>query len=143
MDKNDILDYVTETPGNTNRAVLGSMLDSFSGGGGGGAEPLIVNTEYDDGTYTLDKTFGEIRGAFESGNVVLVVTQNTDYGLEKDIGSAIRVSYAVINDDPSSTSAEVNILQSGGSVMTYSVHLDEAPYTLDALDAKYPSFINQ
>ena len=34
MDKNDILDYVTETPGNTNRAVLGSMLDSFAGSGG-------------------------------------------------------------------------------------------------------------
>ena len=31
MDKNDILDYVTETPGNTNRAVLGSMLDSMGG----------------------------------------------------------------------------------------------------------------
>ena len=27
MDKDTILDYVTETPGNTNRAVLGSMLD--------------------------------------------------------------------------------------------------------------------
>ena len=33
MDKNDILDYVTETPGNTNRAVLGDMLDSFADGG--------------------------------------------------------------------------------------------------------------
>ena len=33
MDKNDILDYVTETPGNTNRAVLGSMLDSVEGAG--------------------------------------------------------------------------------------------------------------
>ena len=36
MDKNDILDYVTKTPGNTNRAVLGGMLDSYAGGGGGG-----------------------------------------------------------------------------------------------------------
>lgn len=35
MDKDTILDYVTETPGNTNRAVLGSMLDSFASGGGG------------------------------------------------------------------------------------------------------------
>ena len=33
MDKNDILNYVTETPGNTNRAVLSGMLDSMSGGG--------------------------------------------------------------------------------------------------------------
>ena len=29
MDKDIILDYVTKTPGNTNRAVLGSMLDSM------------------------------------------------------------------------------------------------------------------
>ena len=29
MTKEKILDYVTETPGNTNRNVLGSMLDSF------------------------------------------------------------------------------------------------------------------
>lgn len=29
MDKNTILNYVTETPGNTNRAVLSSMLDSI------------------------------------------------------------------------------------------------------------------
>lgn len=35
MDKNTILNYITETPGNTNRAVLGDMLDSFAGGGGG------------------------------------------------------------------------------------------------------------
>ena len=33
MDKDTILDYVTETPGNTNRAVLSGMLDSMSGGG--------------------------------------------------------------------------------------------------------------
>ena len=35
MDKNDILDYVTETPGNTNRAVLSGMLDSIANAGGG------------------------------------------------------------------------------------------------------------
>lgn len=30
MDKNTILNYVTETPGNTNRAILRSMLNSIS-----------------------------------------------------------------------------------------------------------------
>ena len=35
MTKKEILDYITETPGNTNRAVLGDMLDSFGGGSGG------------------------------------------------------------------------------------------------------------
>lgn len=32
MTKNDILAYVTETPTNTNRAVLSHMLDSFESG---------------------------------------------------------------------------------------------------------------
>ena len=32
MTKKEILDYITETPGNTNRAVLGGMLDSFESG---------------------------------------------------------------------------------------------------------------
>ena len=32
MDKNQILDYVMDSPGNTNRAVLSGMLDSIGGG---------------------------------------------------------------------------------------------------------------
>ena len=35
MDKQDILDYVTKTPGNTNRAVLDTMLNDFAGDAGG------------------------------------------------------------------------------------------------------------
>lgn len=42
MDKETILDYVTETPGNTNRAVLGSMLDSMSGGNVGFSLPQKI-----------------------------------------------------------------------------------------------------
>lgn len=42
MDKDTILDYVTETPGNTNRAVLGSMLDSMSGGNVGFSLPQRI-----------------------------------------------------------------------------------------------------
>ena len=38
MTKKEILDYITETPGNTNRAVLGDMLDSFEGGSGGSSD---------------------------------------------------------------------------------------------------------
>ena len=32
MEKDEILNYVTNTPENTNRAVLGDMLDSYNGG---------------------------------------------------------------------------------------------------------------
>lgn len=45
MDKETILDYVTETPGNTNRNVLRSMLNQFSKSGGG----LPEVTDADDG----------------------------------------------------------------------------------------------
>ena len=38
MTKKEILDYITETPGNTNRAVLGDMLDSFEGGSGSSSD---------------------------------------------------------------------------------------------------------
>ena len=33
MDKQDVIDYVMNTPGNTNRAVLSGILDSFNSGG--------------------------------------------------------------------------------------------------------------
>ena len=55
MDKNTILNYVTETPGNTNRAVLRSMLDSLDGG-------IEMVTLFDDDisgfTYTPSSQYG-------------------------------------------------------------------------------------
>lgn len=58
MDKNDIINYVMETPGNSNPAVLGSMLDSYSGS----SSPLIVHYSDNDNT-TLDHTWQEIADA--------------------------------------------------------------------------------
>lgn len=106
MDKNTILDYVTETPGNTNRAVLGSMLDSIGGGSsdlpevtaddngkvltvvdgvwnkalGGGENfyiSFIVDESFLGGEVDLDKTFLEIQSAYESGkNLIARCTQS-------------------------------------------------------------------
>ena len=54
MDKDTILDYVTETPGNTNRAVLGSMLDSIEGGGSGGNVVVVTfNATGSNDNYTI------------------------------------------------------------------------------------------
>ena len=54
MDKDTILDYVTETPGNTNRAVLGSMLDSMDGGGSGSNVVVITfNATGSNDNYTI------------------------------------------------------------------------------------------
>lgn len=49
------------------------------GGGGGSAEPLIVNIVEEEITWTLDKTWAEIKAAMQSG-VVLVSYENEVYG---------------------------------------------------------------
>lgn len=41
MDKDKIIEYVMNTPGNTNPAVLGSMVDSISGSGGGVEQYMV------------------------------------------------------------------------------------------------------
>ena len=55
MDKKTILDYVTETPGNTNRAVLESMLDSIDEGGNAQSveEVLIFDGEVNSITLSI------------------------------------------------------------------------------------------
>ena len=83
MDKNTILDYVTETPGNTNRAVLGSMLDSIGGGdSGSGSNISLIHLirEYDEEGYstnnlTADKTYTEM--AEEGAKNICIAMDNT------------------------------------------------------------------
>ena len=72
MDKETILNYVTETPGNTNRAVLGSMLDSIDSGGD---EMLVVGLIAQTGSYdfTTDKTYDEIAESIYNGNYNIVL----------------------------------------------------------------------
>ena len=56
MDKNDIIEYVMNTPHNTNRAVLSSMLNQLTEGGGDGESSVqnktltmtVVNNSGDD-----------------------------------------------------------------------------------------------
>ena len=50
MDKNTILDYVMNSPQNTNRAVLGSMLDSIDSGSG--TETKKITLTYSGGANT-------------------------------------------------------------------------------------------
>jgi len=62
MDKETILNYVMNTPENTNRVVLSDMLDEFSNSGGNGSSisTLIVHIEEESGVIAMDKTAGEI-----------------------------------------------------------------------------------
>ena len=59
MNKNDILDYVMNTPGNTNRAVLSSMLNSMEGSGSGG-ESTPDGPTFNDGKTRLFVTVASI-----------------------------------------------------------------------------------
>ena len=76
MTKEEILDYVMNTPENTNRMVLSDMLDEFSSGsgGGGGGSALLITATYDSDTemITLNKTFAEISTALAAGQLCLV-----------------------------------------------------------------------
>lgn len=49
MDINDIIDYVLNTPGNTNAAVLKSMIETYVGEHGGDMPPSGSNIFYDGG----------------------------------------------------------------------------------------------
>lgn len=83
MDKEDIINYVMETPENSNPAVLRGMLDSYSGGGGSGGGGsgggvFWVTFTYDEshGLFSTDKTPTEICEAASNG--VLVRGRMTD-----------------------------------------------------------------
>lgn len=65
--KEEIMDYVLHTPENVNPAILSDKLDQYSSGGGGtGGTMLITQSQSGDDT-VLDKTYGEIKTALESG----------------------------------------------------------------------------
>lgn len=62
----EVINYVMDTPGNTNPNVLRGMLENSSSGSSGGG--LVVHAEVDetgkDPIYTLDKTGQEILDAY-------------------------------------------------------------------------------
>lgn len=68
--KEEILNYVDNTPENSNRNVLSGMLDNYGGSGGS----LIVTMN----NRALNKTWQEINDAFLSGVPVLVATSSGD-----------------------------------------------------------------
>lgn len=73
MSKQDIIDYVLNSPHNTNPAVLRSMMSSLGGG-----EPVILYPNSAD-YYLEDPTMGEIvLDAIKTGKQILVRVPNAD-----------------------------------------------------------------
>lgn len=72
MEKQDVIDYVMETPMNTNPRILGQMLDEL--GGSAPSEPVVIMFRGVDGpgrtpVYTCDTTFEETLALVEKGCV--------------------------------------------------------------------------
>ena len=74
MTKEEIIEYVMETPENTNPNVLEGMLDELVNSSGGGSMPFYVTFSGDssDSTAACDKTFAEVKEAYDAGKVIII-----------------------------------------------------------------------
>jgi len=85
MDKNTILNYVMNSPENTNPNVLGSMLNGMGGDSTGNNFIIPVTVSYDVDTgkpisYTTEVPFSEAYNAHISGkNVIMDVSPEGGY----------------------------------------------------------------
>ena len=84
MTEDEIVEYATHSPENTNPAVLRDMLGQLSGGGGAG---LIINiTEKQPSVYIMDKTAIEIVAAIKAGTQIQAIWPNTEW-IEDEIST--------------------------------------------------------
>ena len=102
MEIEDIIDYVTTTPENSNPAVLRGMLGQLNNNNSSTNNSLIVhmiwvyNEDEDNDELQLDKTWNEIHTAFSAGNPVIIVN-------EDQLENTITASYAVIATNKASS----------------------------------------
>ena len=130
MDKDTILNYVTETPGNTNRAVLSGMLDSMSGG------------DSEEGTLIYE---GDIAMSFSSAEIPIShnsICLNTNYrnGLYKFCFDDEVVYVLTYDIDSSSSMTGYSIhTQQTNSNFTIQMHSPDnsRPVSLGNVFAKY------
>ena len=92
MDKNDIFEYVMNTPENTNPNVLRNMLNNLPSGGGSSllvARAEISTQAFEEGgeiPLTLDKTYAQLAEAGVNSAIDLAVMMDAGSG-EQQIGS--------------------------------------------------------
>ncbi len=75
--KEEILDYATNTPENTNRNVLNSMLENCGGGSGGF---FMVSIVPDSNPATLTASYNDIKAAYDAGKVVVLKSEGINDG---------------------------------------------------------------
>lgn len=82
----EIVDYVMDSPSNTNLAVLRSLLSEHNEGGSSRGEPMIITLGYEDYP-TPNHTWNEIYDAVLSGVPVLF----SEPGFYKQVCPVMRV----------------------------------------------------
>ena len=85
----EVINYVMETPGNTNPNVLRGMLQNSSGGGNALIVKVEPNTE--TGKLTMNKTWKEI---FDADCVSIYIINDLGRGMEKVFIPVKKVRYA-------------------------------------------------
>lgn len=106
MEKDDIINYVMETPGNSNPAVLGSMLESYSGGGGsgGGADGVFIIhaaiTYVSDDNYTVTTTesMSDIVAALADGKALEMYANKYGGDPTENISTVLYLTSGDISD---------------------------------------------
>lgn len=127
MTKEEILDYVMNSPENTNRVVLSDMLNELvnSSTGGGG---LVVNLS-EDGVF--DKTWKEIYDVISAGaSVFLKYPDDTDpqFGIEKKMEPVA----SIFHDTGTETSKQYVVQNLTGAAY---VTNEETGYPTDSIEA--------
>lgn len=85
MTKEEILNYVMNTPENTNRMVLNDMLDKLVNSSGSGSDifdvlfTLGTDEETGDGMVTCDQTFEEVAAAINAGKSLRAKLADSDW----------------------------------------------------------------
>ena len=87
MTEDEIVEYATHSPENTNPAVLRDMLGQLSGGGS--AAFLICEMEGTDYHRKLDKTYGEIFAAMSEHTPVIIFGTDSSGGIIMGIISRV------------------------------------------------------
>ena len=140
MDKNDIIEYVMNTPHNTNKAVLSSMLNQLAEDGGSGSnivhpvQVTIVNNTADTVNFTSvasndDMTSGYIGGFYISDHGIIVISPNTRWipSLLKDTTTVLSLAYCL--DD-----GVIYIADSGDNRYTYTLSENATKTNLEDMD---------
>ena len=98
MNKQDIIDYIMDSPENTNPAILNQMIDEVSGGGSNNIF-IIKITKNDNDKQVSNKTWAEIIDALNQEKIVYYIYDWNDEYNDVDYGFINSSSYSEDGDN--------------------------------------------